>query len=76
MSDALDLNDPGIAEDFVNNPVISDAEAIGALGTSELMRTVRQRVFRQFAHGLDERGPPPDAADCGCPSSWSYATGC
>ena len=37
VSDALDLNDPGIAEDFVHDTVISDAEAIGALGTSELM---------------------------------------
>ena len=56
MPDALNLHDPGIAEDFVNHPIISDADAIRALGTGELMRTVRQRVFRQFAHGLDDAG--------------------
>ncbi len=41
MSDALDLDNLRIAEKFIHDAVIADANTIRALRTSQLFRTVR-----------------------------------
>ena len=51
VSDSLNLDDVGIAEYLVDDAVIPDADSASALGTRELLRTVRERIIRELADG-------------------------
>jgi hypothetical protein len=46
MSDALNLDDPRLGVNRVNNSIIADANAISALGARELFRA----VWEWFVH--------------------------
>ena len=50
MTHALDFHNSRVAKNFVNDAVIADANPIGAFGTGEFFRTVRQWFLRQLLH--------------------------
>jgi hypothetical protein len=53
MSDSLNLNNVRVAEDFLDDAIISNSDSVGAL-RSEFLRAVRKRVVRELSDGLDD----------------------
>jgi hypothetical protein len=73
MPHALDFHDFRIAKKFIHDSVIADANAVGALGTSQFFRTAWQRFISELRHfGYDARyrvaGNPAQILFRGCPS--------
>ena len=53
VSDSLNFDDLRFAENLVDDAIISNPDAVGALRTGKFLHTVRERIFCELSDRLD-----------------------
>ena len=54
MPDALDFNQLGFRDDFINNPVVAQPDAISVFRAAQFFHAVRKGIVRQAFNRLDD----------------------
>ena len=56
MAHPLDLDESDLPEQFVNDPVIADADTISVIGARQFLGTVWQRLSGKSSNCVDNTG--------------------